>query len=224
MSTARRLRGLSLLGLAACSLLALANCAAQPIATFARPEIQAEAAQAQHDLIFEPALPTLAPGELQRLHRFLRPLALAPQDDVRVRLGMSGSDLLDRDRLATLRAAFAPSHARLIISRTAGFSDPESRPEVAFVQAMRVKQVIVHCQNSGRTQEALAYLTELPPIGCANSINLAAMTALPRDLSAPRRLVGADATAAAAAVRRYRAGPLNAVSAVNGTADQDNGN
>lgn len=219
MSKPRQLWCLSPQGLAALSLFALANCAAQPIATFARPEVQAEAAQAQHDLIFQPALPSLASGELQRLHRFLRPLALTPQDDVRVRLGMSGSDLLDRDRLATLRAAFAPSHARLIISRTAGFSDSEPRPEVALVQAMRVKQLIVHCQNSGRTQEALAYLTELPPIGCANSVNLAAMTALPRDLSAPRRLEGADATAAAAAVQRYRAAPLSAVSAADGAAN-----
>lgn len=186
--------------------LGLGGCAVQPTATLVRPEIAPQAAQAHHDLLFVPARPELAPGELTRLHRFLRPLAVGPQDDVVLTLGRSGSGPLDLDRIKAVRAALAPVPARLRVIMTPGFSDRQERPDAALVQVLRVQRVRVDCRNGGRTREALAYLTPLPRIGCANAINLAAMTAVPRDLMAPRRLEGSDARAAVGAVERYRAG------------------
>ncbi len=188
--------------------LMLAGCAAQPIGSFARPEFTAEAAQAHHDLYFLPGRPDLAGGETARLDHFLQSLVLRPEDDIVLEFGTTGSDVLDRQRLATVHRTLAPYPARSRILARGGFSSPEPRPDAAMVQVLRYDRLRVECQNSGRTRGDLLYLSALPPIGCANAANLAHMAASPRDLTAPRRLSASEAGTSAAAVGRHRSGEV----------------
>lgn len=195
-------------GAAAICALALAGCAAQPIGTFDDARITSEAAQAQTDLYFRPGEVSLLPGEVERVNRLLASLVLGPQDDVVMTFGTSGSDVLDTRRIAEARRVIASAPARLRIVAPPGFARAPDQPDIVLIQAIRYSRVLVTCPGSGRTNENPAYLAAIPPMGCANAVNLAAQAAAPRDLTAPRRLEGSETVRAIAAVERYREGPI----------------
>ncbi len=188
--------------------LLLAGCEAMPIGTFDEAQVTSANAQAQRDFYFTPGSSAPLPGELERTNAFLRALALRPQDDVVLTFGTSGSDRLNAARAATLSRAVAHGPARLRIVGPLGFGQFPDRPDVVLVQAVRYDQVVVTCPGSGRTNENPALLTPIPVEGCANPANIATMAAEKRDLSAPRRLSGADAVTSALAVERYRVGDV----------------
>lgn len=187
----------------------LAGCEAMPIGTFDRPDVTSANAQAQRDFYFTPGSAAPLPGEVEKTNAFLRALLLRPQDDVVLTFGPTGSDRLNAARAAALRAAIASGPARLRIVGPLGFGTYPDRPDVVLVQAVRYDQVVVVCPGSGRTNENPALLTPIPVEGCANAANVATMAAEKRDLSAPRRLSGADAVTAALAVERYRVGDVS---------------
>lgn len=189
------------------SALALAaGCNQQPIGTFDPAEIVSQAAQAHHDLYFQPGAAGLASGEASRVNAFLAGLQLRAEDDVVVRLGQTGSDRLDRQRIATAQHAIARGPARLRIVAPLGFARAPDRADVALVQVFRYDRLLVQCMGSGRTNENTANQQELPLTGCSNAANLAHMADSKRDLSAPRTFEGSDAASAIAAVGRYREG------------------
>lgn len=195
--------------LAATLALALAACEAQPIGTFNGAMITSEAAQAQTDLYFRPGEGSMLPGEADRVNRFLAALLLNSQDDVIITFGSTGSDVLDARRVAEARRAIASKPARTRIVRPLGFARAPDRPDVVLIQAVRYDRVKVTCPGSGRTAETPALLTPMPVMGCSNAVNIAVQADQKRDLTAPRRLQGADAIPAIRAVERYRVEPIN---------------
>lgn len=202
-TSARRLARCAL-GLAA---LLLAGCAAQPVSRAADARFVAEAPQAQTDLFFLPASGHLARGETERIRGFVGRLGLRPTDDVVVDVPTTGSVALDAQRRAAARNAIGVVPARVrLLGRTGFPSATAPRSDVGFVQALRFDRLRVVCDNSGRTAEDLTYLTPLPPIGCANAINLAHMTSSVRDLTNPQALGPTPAATSVSAVRRYQAG------------------
>jgi pilus biogenesis lipoprotein CpaD len=191
-------------GLAALAL--AAGCNQQPIGTFDSAEIVSQAAQAHHDLFFQPGSAGLAAGEAGRVNAFLAGLQLRAEDDVVVRLGPTGSDRLDRQRIATAQHAIAQGPARLRIVAPLGFARAPDRADIALVQVLRYDRLLVQCMGSGRTNENTGELQEIPITGCTNAANLAHMADSKRDLTAPRRLESSDTASAIAAVGRYREG------------------
>jgi pilus biogenesis lipoprotein CpaD len=199
---------------------ALAGCAAQPIGTFDTATITRLGGEVQRDLYFRPGAASLLPGQAEQTNGLLRGLLLRPQDDVIVTFGSTGSDRLNAQRAAELRRSIASGPARLRIVGPLGFAQAPVQPDVALLQVRRYDRALVTCPGSGRTNEDRALLTPIPVMGCANEANLAAQAAELRDLTAPRRLEGADAAVAITAVERYRRGgvtarPLDSVSSGN---------
>jgi type IV pilus biogenesis protein CpaD/CtpE len=202
--SSRPLRRL-LAGAGLATLALTAGCNQQPIGTFDPAEIVSQSSQAHHDLFFVPGAAGLAPGEAARVNAFLAGLQLRAEDDVVVRLGPTGSDRLDRQRIATAQHAIARGPARLRIVAPLGFARAPDRADVALVQVLRYDRVVVQCMGSGRTDE-MGVQQEIPITGCTNAANLAHMADSKRDLSAPRTFEGSDATSAIAAIGRYREG------------------
>ncbi|MBP7242536.1 CpaD family pilus assembly lipoprotein [Amaricoccus sp.] len=211
--SAPRTRALALAGAVA----ALAGCVAQPIGTFDPATITSEAAQAQRDLWFRPGTAAFLPGQTAEANALLRSLLLRPEDDVVLTFGSTGSDVLDARRVAAARSALATAPARLRIVGPLGFARAPDRPDVVLLQVLRYDRALVTCPGLGRTQEPASFLSDIPPMGCANTVNLAVQTDQLRDLTAPRRLEGSGAVVGVAAVDRYRRGevkidPLETVS------------
>lgn len=187
--------------------LALSGCMAMPIGTMDRAAITSAGAQAQTDLFFRPGSAQFLPGEAARVNGLLRSLVLNDQDDVVLVFGSTGSDTLDARRVAAARQSIAPGPARLRIAHPLGFARvPDPNPDIVLVQIRRHDRILVTCPGSGRTNEATAILLRIPTEGCANAVNLAHQASEKRDLTAPRRLEGAQAIPSAAAIATYRAG------------------
>lgn len=184
----------------------LGGCAAQPIAAPTRAAFVSEALQAQEDVYFVPGTGRLAPGEAARINRFLSRQGLRPEDDVIFHPGWTYSDALDRKRVASIQRAIAPVPARVRLAGRPGWGSITEQSDVGLVQVLRYDRLRVDCKYSGRTRGELLYLSELPPIGCANAINLAATAATLRDLTAPQALAPAGGRASAAAIERMREG------------------
>jgi type IV pilus biogenesis protein CpaD/CtpE len=181
----------------------LAGCEAMPVGTFDRPQLVADAAQAQHDLYFTPGSAALAPGEAERLAAFLRGLVLNAQDDVILNVGRAETPVLNAQRYATLQRTMAgirtPARVRLV--QPPGFVNSDSRADVVLVQVQRYGRIKVICPSNQVPGELT---TPLPIwLSCSNSINLANMAAEPRDLIAPGRLAGSEGVTGANAVLRH---------------------
>jgi len=190
--------------------LALAGCMRQPIARPVEPTFSSASTRAQTDLFFQPGGSQLAAGEVQRLRAFLKGLALKPSDDVIVDVPSSGSPNVDVKRLSVARNAVGRVPARVQLAGSTGFATTEARPDAGFVQVVRYDRLKVDCKNLGLSQNELLYSAPIPPMGCANAINLANMVAENRDLVAPTTLGQMDAHSSVTAIERYRAGETRA--------------
>ena len=202
----RRTLGLGA-ALAACAL-AVSGCMEQPITRPVQPQFFTDSTQAQTDLFFQPGSSHLANGEVTRLRSFLAGLALQPTDDVIVDVPSSGSPTVDARRYAAARNAVGNVPARVRVEPRPGFATTEPRPDAGFVQVIRYDQLVVDCENSGKTAFDIEYRTPIPPMGCSNAVNLANMAAERRDLVAPRQLKPMDARTSVAAMERYTSGQL----------------
>jgi type IV pilus biogenesis protein CpaD/CtpE len=174
-----------------------------PVGTFDRPQLVADAAQAQHDLYFSPGSPYLAPGQAESLAGFLRGLVLNSQDDVILNVGRAETPVLNAQRYATLQRTMAsirtPARVRLV--QPPGFVNSDSRADVVLVQVQRYGRIKVVCPSNPVPGELA---TPLPTyLSCTNSINLANMAAEPRDLIAPGSLKGSEGVMGANAVLRH---------------------
>lgn len=191
----------------ALALAPLAGCADQPIGSFERPNYVAAPARAQMTLAFAPGSGRLGAGEEGRLSGFLRGLVLRPNDDIVLTFGESGSNVLDRQRIATMESAVAragtPARLRIVDNR--GFSQPGGRADVVLVEAFRFDVLVVNCTSGGLTA---AEAEQIPPLGCANAANVAHMAASVRDLTDPRVLGAEPAILAAPPVARLAAGEV----------------
>lgn len=181
--------------------LALAGCAAQPIAASSQVALISEAMQAQEDIRFVPGTGTLAPGEAARINRFLRMQGLRAEDDVIFHIAWTRSDLLDRQRLASVSRAIEPGPARVRLVGRPGWGSIREQSDVGLVQVVRYDRLRVDCDYNGRLR---SYRSDLLPFGCATAINLASSAASLRDLTAPQVLAPADGSISAAAVARLR--------------------
>lgn len=186
--------------------LALAGCMQQPITRPVDPSFAAASTQAQTDLYFQPGSSRLASGEVERLRAFLGGLALRPSDDVIVDVPSSGVATVDVQRQSVARNAVGRVPARVRLAGRFGFATTEPRPDAGFVQVIRYDRISVDCENLGLSRNELLYSAPIPPMGCANAINLANMAAENRDLVAPQTLGDMDAHSSVTAIERYRAG------------------
>lgn len=186
--------------------LALAGCMQQPIGRPVEPTFSSASTRAQTDLFFQPGGSNLAAGEVERLRAFLKGLALKPSDDVIVDVPSSGSPTVDVKRLSVARNAVGRVPARVKLAGRTGFATTQARPDAGFVQVVRYDRLKVDCKNLGLSRNELLYSAPIPPMGCANAINLANMAAENRDLVAPTTLGQMDAQSSVSAIERYRAG------------------
>ncbi len=211
MKTPNHLRGLLARGAAiTLSALALAGCMQQPITRPVDPSFAAASTQAQTDLYFQPGSSRLASGEVERLRAFLGGLALKPTDDIIVDVPSSGIPTVDVKRVTVARNAVGRVPARVKLGKHFGFATTEPRPDAGFVQVIRYDRISVDCKNLGLSRDELLYSAPIPPMGCANAINLANMAAENRDLVAPTTLGQMDAHSSVTAIERYRAGETRA--------------
>jgi type IV pilus biogenesis protein CpaD/CtpE len=198
---ARLLRGG---GLALAAALVLAGCEAQPVGTFDPARYVADpGGQAFSYVAFEPGSAELAPGEQERLSRFLQGQPLGPRDEILLRLAPSGSQVLDTERTTTLQGALAGARAPV---QVASGGSP-IRPDLAQVHVIRRNKIVVQCPGNPADPD-WELTTPLPEIGCANAFNLATQAANPRDLFVPRPFGGTDSTVTATAVRRLQEGKV----------------
>ncbi len=192
--------------LAAC---ALTGCVSMPAGTADRAETSFAGAEAQTDLFFRPGTAQLLPGEASRVNELLRSLQLNTRDDVVLVFGSTGSDTLDAQRVAAARQSIAPGPARLRIARPLGFARvPDSQADIVLVQVRRYDRALVTCPETAPGVGLASQALRLPAQSCTNAINIAAMAAEKRDLTAPRRLQGSQAIPSALAVGVYRAGEV----------------
>ncbi|MEI4233546.1 hypothetical protein [Roseovarius sp. D22-M7] len=191
--------------------LLLAGCGEQPIGSFERAQFIADGGQAHHDVRFTRGCTSLARGEAPRLQAFLTALELRRGDDIVVHMGRTGSDRRDRERRHSLLSAIEPGPARVLMSRSAGFSRRDRRHDAALVQVIRHDQVRVDCKSGGYSEADLALRMPFPMLNCANPTNLAYMAAEKRDLTSPRQLGPARGEPAASAIRRQRAGEVRTI-------------
>jgi type IV pilus biogenesis protein CpaD/CtpE len=181
----------------------LTGCEAMPVGTFDRAEYVVDAAQMQHDLYFAPNSAALAPGQAASLAAFLQSLVLNAEDDIILNVGRAETPVLNAQRLGTLQRTMASirTPARVRVIQPPGFVDPTSRSDVVLVHVQRYGQIRVVCP-SNQVPGELA--TPLPTwLSCSNAINLATMTAEPRDLIAPGSLEGSEGVMGADAVIRH---------------------
>ena len=131
----RAARAARLPGALALAVLALAACEAQPVGTFDPARYVAEpAGQAYASVAFRPGSGELAAGESERLAQFLRGQLLGPGTDVLLRVGSSGSQILDTQRISTLRAALGPTRAEVRVATGSGPGEPPVRPDLGLVR------------------------------------------------------------------------------------------
>jgi type IV pilus biogenesis protein CpaD/CtpE len=201
---ARRARLLPGLALA---LLALAGCEAQPVGTYEPARYVADpGGQAYHYVAFQPGSAAMAAGEQERLGMFLRGQTIGPRDDILLRLA-SGSQVLDTERVTTLRSAFAGTPGQLQVASISGAPRNGVRPNLAQVEVIRRNKIVVQCPGNPADPD-WELTTPLPEIGCANAYNLATQAAEVRDLFQPRPFGGTDSTVAATAVQRLQQGKV----------------
>ncbi len=205
---------LRIAALALASALALAACEQQPVGYFDRPEYVADRVAGPYALYFQPESDALAVGEAQRLTSYLRTLALKPDQDIVLEIGKSGSAVLDGRRRLTLQRAFAGTRARVRVAQPRETVDPQVLSNTVRVTVESYRLIIVKCPPMAQPGELT---TPLPPIGCANAVNVAEMAANKRDLIEPRELKGSEGVTSVAAIQRHREGkvittPLNVTS------------
>jgi type IV pilus biogenesis protein CpaD/CtpE len=194
-------------GLALAAALALAGCEAQPVGTYEPARYVADpGGQAYYYVAFQPGSAALAPGEQERVNGILQGQVLGPRDEILLRLA-SGSQVLDTQRVTTLRSAFAGTRAQVQVASVSGAPQVNVRPDLAQVQVVRRNKIVVECPGNPADPD-WELTTPLPEIGCANAYNRATMVTELRDLFEPRPFGGTDSTVAAAAVRRLQEGKV----------------
>jgi type IV pilus biogenesis protein CpaD/CtpE len=178
--------------------LALAGCV-EPTAGPTRAEITNDGAQAHFDVFFQPGGGRLASGEVQRLRTFLAGLELRPEDDIFLHPGWTGSERIDGQRAAAMRAALPRVPTRVFVTGRTGFERSSPRSDTGLVRVVRYDTLRVACPRNEQPDV-------MPNLGCANAVNLAAQATDMRSVTAPDPLAPAGATLPAAMVLRERAG------------------
>jgi type IV pilus biogenesis protein CpaD/CtpE len=197
-----------LAGISALALFGLGACTEHIEGNYSKAEYRSAASEVQHDLHFQPGSPSLARGESERLGARLRELVLRSNDDILIHLSSTGSETLDLRRAASARATVSHTPARVRIIADPGYALEDRFPDVALVQVVRYGRVRVVCPQQGTDfRDDRFHRSELL-MGCVNAINLAAMAAEPRDLTAPGSLSGTEFTGAVRAVENYRNGSV----------------
>jgi type IV pilus biogenesis protein CpaD/CtpE len=192
--------------LAVAAVLTLAACEEQPVGSFKSAEFVAAGARAEQSFYFQPGSPALRPGEAERLRAFIAGQYLTEQTDILLRVGRTGSQVLDARRRGTIRASVprTPARVRLVaIDTTLG---ADMRADAAEVEVVQYNRLVVRCPGNPAASYELT--TPLPNDGCSNALNLANMAEEVRDLTDPREFSGSDGVVAGAAVQRYRDGKV----------------
>jgi type IV pilus biogenesis protein CpaD/CtpE len=184
--------------------LALAGCV-EPTAGPPVAEITNDGAQAHFDVFFQPGGGRLAAGEVQRLRTFLAGLELRPEDDIYLHPGWTGSERIDGQRAASMRAALPRVPTRVFVTGRTCFERSAPRSDTGLVRVVRYDTIRVTCPRNEQPDV-------MPNIGCANAVNLAAQAVDMRGLTAPDPLASAGAPLPAAMVLRERAGQTPPVS------------
>jgi type IV pilus biogenesis protein CpaD/CtpE len=204
LTIARHLR----LGLlAAAAALVLAACEEQPVGSFRNAQFVNEGSRASTDLYFQPGSSALRSGEPGRLQGFLSRQLLTPQTDILIRVGSTGSPVLDARRRGTLKATMPRTPARVRLVRfDASELGQDLRTDLAQVEVVQYDRLNIKCPGNPAASYELT--TPLPNQGCSNAINLASEAEHIRDLTAPRDFGGSDGVTAVTAVERYRLGQV----------------
>lgn len=192
--------------LALASVLALAACEEQPVGSFKNAAFVAAGSRAQASIYFQPGSAALRPGEAERLRSFIAGQLLTEQTDIVLRVGRTGSPVLDARRRGTIRASIprTPARVRLVAVETALGEDMIA--DAAQVEVVQYNRLVVQCPGNPAASYELT--TPLPNDGCSNALNLANMAEHVRDLTDPREFSGSDGVAAGAAVQRYQDGKV----------------
>jgi type IV pilus biogenesis protein CpaD/CtpE len=193
------------LGALALAALAVAGCEAQPVGFFDRADYRADRIAGPYTIYFQPDSDLLAVGEAERLTSYLRTLALGPNQDIVLEVRKSGSAVLDGRRLLALQRAFASTRARVRVVQPPQLASPESLSNAVELTVVRYDLIVVDCPPMAQPNELS---TPLPPLGCANAVNIAEMAAEKRDLIVPGELRGSESGVSAAAVQRHREGKV----------------
>lgn len=192
--------------LALASLMALAACEEQPVGSFDDANYVAAGARAQQSFYFQPGSPALRPGETDRIRSFLAGQMLTDQTDIVLRVGHTGSPLLDARRRGAIKASIprTPARVRLVAVDTSLGAD--MRADAAQVEVVQYSRLVVQCPGNPAASYELT--TPLPSDGCSNALNLASMAEDVRDLTDPREFSGSDGVTSVAAVDRYHEGKV----------------
>jgi pilus assembly protein CpaD len=154
----------------------------------------------EHTAAFRPGSAEFAPGEAEKLQRFLDQAEVNSEDHVYLEPG--NEDRLTAGRVGRLAKAMAAKGvgAQTLPAKVASGADRVS------VVVERYVVVPPDCPNW--TSPAVGNHTNQPGsnFGCATATNLGLMVADPRDLVIGRTLGPAEGDAALAAVKRYRIG------------------
>ena len=130
-------RPLRLGALAFASALALSACEEQPVGSFKNAEFVNEGSRAKTDLYFQPGGSALRPGEAGRLHSFLSTQLLSPETDILIRVGSTGSPVLDARRRGTLKASMPRTPARVRLVRFDSELGRDLRADLAEVEVVQ---------------------------------------------------------------------------------------
>jgi type IV pilus biogenesis protein CpaD/CtpE len=192
--------------LALASLLALAACEEQPVGSFRDAEFVAAGSRAEQSFYFQPGSPALRSGEAERIRAFIAGQLLTEQTDIILRVGRTGSPVLDARRRGAIRASIprTPARVRLVSVDTELGADMIA--DAARVEVVQYNRLVIECP--GNTAASYELTTPLPSQGCSNAINLANMSEHVRDLTDPRDFSGSDGVVAGAAVQRYHDGKV----------------
>jgi type IV pilus biogenesis protein CpaD/CtpE len=192
--------------LALAAFLALVACEEQPVGSFRDAAFVAAGSRAQQSFYFQPGSPALRPGEAERMRAFIAGQLLTEQTDILLRLGRTGSPVLDARRRGAIRASVprTPARVRLVSVETTLGADMIA--DAAQVEVVQYNRVVVQCPGNPAASYELT--TPLPSDGCSNALNLANMAEHVRDLTDPREFAGSDGVTAAAAVKRYQDGKV----------------
>lgn len=199
-------RPLRLGALAFASALALSACEEQPVGSFKNAEFVNEGSRAKTDLYFQPGGSALRPGEAGRLHSFLSTQLLSPETDILIRVGSTGSPVLDARRRGTLKASMPRTPARVRLVRFDSELGRDLRADLAEVEVVQYDRLNILCPGNPAASYELT--TPLPNQGCSNAINLALEADRIRDLTAPRDFHGSEGVTSVGAVERLREGKV----------------
>jgi hypothetical protein len=202
-STRRPARAL-LGGLTIAALTALAGCETGTVPFVPMSSYNVGPSERLYELNFQAGGPDLASGELIWMQDTLATLGLRAGDDIFVRLGVTGNEVLDQGRVATAAAAVAGTPARGQVRGSPASPFGSGRYDAALVEVGRNGRLRVMCPTPAPDTWLPEETFSDPPPGCSNALNRANMAARPRDLTVPRELRGSEANAAGAAVERYR--------------------